>query len=179
MGRFRLGVGAAVLVTVLAGSPAAVAAPTAIAGSLPTTPLAPAVRVRSLSPPVAPMLRDMLDRVNAERSARGLGRIRLDDRLVLVAQHHADEQARQGMMSHTGIDGSTLALRVDRVGYRWRTIAENVAFGSTDAATVFAGWMASADHRSNILSAYVDTGIGLAYGADGRPYWSQVFGSPR
>lgn len=82
-------------------------------------------------------------------------------------------------MSHTGSDGSTLAVRVDRVGYGWRSVAENVAAGYPDAAGVMAGWMASDGHRGNILSANVDLGVGLAYGADGRPYWTQVFAAPR
>lgn len=82
-------------------------------------------------------------------------------------------------MTHTGADGSTLAVRVDRVGYAWRSIAENVAFGYPNAAAVMAGWMASDVHRRNILSASVDLGVGVAYDADGRAYWTQVFGAPR
>ena len=121
------------------------------------------------------MLRDMLERVNAERSVSGLTPMLLDDRLVLAAQRHSDDQARRGRMSHTGSDGSTVTARVDRVGYNWRSIAENVAYGYPDAAAVMAGWMASDGHRRNILSANVDLGVGLAYGADGRPYWTQVF----
>jgi uncharacterized protein YkwD len=82
-------------------------------------------------------------------------------------------------MSHTGSDGSGLATRVDRVGYSWSRLAENVAYGYGDVASVVAGWMASAGHRTNILSSNSDFGVGLAYGADGRPYWTQVFGTPR
>jgi uncharacterized protein YkwD len=124
------------------------------------------------------MLREMLDRVNAERSARGLASIRIDDRLTLAAQRHSDDQAGRGQMSHMGSDGSGLTVRVDRAGYEWRSVAENVAYGYTDPASVMAGWMASAGHRRNILSANTDLGVGLAYGADGRPYWTQVFASP-
>jgi uncharacterized protein YkwD len=78
-------------------------------------------------------------------------------------------------MSHTGSDGSTVAVRADRVRYPWRSLAENVAYGYPDVTAVMAGWMASDGHRRNILSANVDLGVGLAYGADGRPYWTQVF----
>ena len=124
------------------------------------------------------MVGDILARVNAERAARGLAPMRLDDRLVLAAQRHSEDQARSGRMSHTGSDGSTLAVRVDRVGYGWRSVAENVAYGYPDAAAVMAGWMASDGHRGNILSANVDLGVGLAYGADGRPYWTEVFAAP-
>lgn len=125
------------------------------------------------------MVNDMLDRVNAERFARGLPPMRLDDRLVLAAQDHSDDQAQRGRMSHIGADGSTLEERVHRVRYEWRSIAENVAFGFTDAAAVMAAWMASDGHRRNILSANVDLGIGRAYGAHGRAYWTQLFATPR
>lgn len=120
----------------------------------------------------------MLDRVNDERSARGLAPVTYDDRLVLAAQRHSDDQASRRQMTHTGGDGSTLAVRVDRVGYSWGALGENVAFGYTDAAFVMAGWMASDGHRRNILSANTEFGLGLTIGADGRPYWTQVFGTP-
>jgi uncharacterized protein YkwD len=184
---------AAVLVGALVGPSGVAAAPNGIAGPVTTASLALAVRVRPPAPPVPPVppkssptvspqlssqLRDMLDQVNAARSARGLAPMRFDDRLLLVAQRHSDDQASRGQMSHRGGDGSTLAQRVDRTGYPWSSIAENVAYGYPDAASVVAAWMASPEHRRNILSANTQIGISVALGADGRPYWTQVFASP-
>lgn len=80
-------------------------------------------------------------------------------------------------MTHSGNDGSTVALRVDRVGYPWTTVAENVAVGYPDTASVMAAWMASDGHRGNILSANTHIGVGRAYDADGLPCWTQVFAS--
>ncbi len=179
--KYHIMIGAAVLVVALAGQSNAVAAPTGIAGPVPNATLARAVRVAPpapQTPPASPVLREMLDRVNAERSARGLAPMRYDERLVLAAQRHSDDQAGRRQMSHVGSDGSSLGVRVDRVGYRWRRIAENVASGHPDTASVMAGWMASDGHRRNILSANTDIGVGLAYSADGRPYWTQVFATP-
>ena len=179
--KYQTIIGAAALVVALVGQSTAVAAPTGLTGPVPNATLARAVRVAPpapQTPPVSPVLREMLDRVNAERSARGLAPMRYDERLVLAAQRHTEDQARQGQMSHVGSDGSGVGVRVDRVGYRWRSIAENVASGSPDTASVMAGWMASDAHRRNILSANTDIGVGLAYGADGRPYWTQVFATP-
>jgi uncharacterized protein YkwD len=165
----------ALIVGVSVGSSAVVAAPITIDGPAPTASLARAVRV---DPPVSPILREMLDLVNAERSARGLAPVAYDDRLMLAAQLHSDDQARRGLMSHTGSDGSTLAVRIDRAGYRWSRLGENVAYGYPDAASVMAAWMASEGHRRNILSANTQFGLGVAIGADGRVYWTQVFGTP-
>jgi uncharacterized protein YkwD len=185
MASTRIGVCVAVLLCGLAGPSAAVAAPTSIAaptslgGSVPSATLARAVRVTPPQSALPPVLREMSARVNAERESRGLAPMRYDERLALAAQRHSQDQARQGRMSHTGSDGSTLAGRIDDVGYLWRSVAENVAVGYPDVESVMAGWLASDGHRRNILSANVDLGVGLAFGTDGRPYWTQVFASPR
>ena len=94
----------------------------------------------------------MLDRVNAERSESGLAPLSYDDRLTLAAQRHSEDQALRGQMSHTGSDGSALPVRINRVGYSWSRIGENVAAGFPDAASVLAAWMASPGHLDNILS---------------------------
>lgn len=60
-----------------------------------------------------------------------------------------------------------------------RSAAENVAYGYGTPAAVMAGWMNSDGHRRNILSSNTHIGVGLAYGANGRPYWTQVFATPR
>ena len=127
---------------------------------------------------MSPILLETLDRVNAERSARGLAPFTYDDRLILAAQRHSEDQASRGQMSHTGGDGSTLAVRIDRLGYSWSRLGENVAYGSPDAALVVAAWMASPGHRANILSVNTQFGVGIALDADGREYWTQVFGTP-
>ena len=175
---------AVALVAAAIGAPTAAAAPDPIGGAASVSPLAQAVRVDPPAPPtprapaVSPLLSDMLDRVNAERSARGLAPMRYDDRLVLAAQGHSDDQASRGRMSHTGGDSSTMSTRIDRVGYDWRRLAENVAYGQRDVATVMDAWMSSSGHRRNILSSNVHIGVGVAYAADGRPYWTQVFATP-
>ena len=39
-------------------------------------------------------------------------------------------------------------------------------------------WMNSAGHKANILNCkYKNIGVGLAYDANHRPYWTQDFGT--
>jgi uncharacterized protein YkwD len=142
-----------------------------------TGPMVQAVR---LHPPAAPVTvgSTLIDLVNAERAARGLPPMVADAKLELAAQRHSEDQALHQSMSHTGSDGSTLAQRVDRVGFSWRSIAENVAYGYATPADVMAAWMISSGHRANILSANTRIGVGLAYGANGQAYWTQVFATP-
>lgn len=132
--------------------------------------------------PTASAQQQVLDLVNAQRAAHGLPALAFDARLELAAQRHSEDQAANpGMWSpgrspHTGSDGSSLGQRVDRVGFPWRLVAENVAYGYSTPAAVMNGWMNSSGHKANILrSGVTHIGIGLAYASNGTPYWTQVF----
>lgn len=140
-------------------------------------PLATAVR---LDPPKTQRTSAQLvfDLVNAERAMAGLGPFIADARLDSAAQGHSEDQAANGVMSHTGSDGSNMAQRIERAGFPWRRAAENVAFGQRTPADVVAAWMNSPGHRNNILSVNTHLGVGLAYSASGAPYWTQVFATP-
>ncbi|MBI4791046.1 MAG: hypothetical protein HY782_28785 [Chloroflexi bacterium] len=104
-------------------------------------------------------------RINAERVARGLPPYALNAQLSAAAQAHAQDIAKTGKYGHTGSDGSTLVVRVGRVGYgeySWgRRVGENYAvYRSIDDAMGF--WMKSKAHRENILhEVYREIGIGL------------------
>ncbi|MEO8621216.1 MAG: CAP domain-containing protein [bacterium] len=57
---------------------------------------------------------------------------------------------------------------------------ENVAEGHPSAAAVVAGWMASPEHRANIVSThFTEMGAGAATAKNGRRFYAQVFGAPR
>lgn len=99
----------------------------------------------------------------------------LDDRLVAAAQAHSLDMDRNGFMAHTGSDGSTLAERVEREGYAWRRLGENVARGFDDPAVVMAAWLDSPGHCINLMQPDVsDIGLGRAGSS-----WTQVFAAPR
>lgn len=78
-------------------------------------------------------------------------------------------------MSHTGSDGSSPVQRIDREGYSWSALGENVAFGYRNVASVMAGWLASPGHCSNIMNPNF-TQLGAA---EVDYYWTQVFARPR
>jgi uncharacterized protein YkwD len=105
--------------------------------------------------------------------------LRWEARLALAAERHAvDLRDNVGTGSHSGSDGSDVVDRVERTGYRWRWVAENVAWsvgGEMTPEEVVAGWLASPGHCRNILSPnFTDIGVGKA-GA----YWVQVFAAPQ
>lgn len=116
---------------------------------------------------------------NEERAQRGLPALEPDPRLQRAAKRHAEDMARGDFMAHQGSDGSTPAVRVQAAGYPWTDVAENVAAGYADPASVHRGWMASPAHRENVLLPSVrHMGVGYAYRADTplHTYWVTVFG---
>ncbi|MDW5324051.1 CAP domain-containing protein [Plantactinospora sp. KLBMP9567] len=115
--------------------------------------------------------------VNRERAANGCAAVVINSDLAEAARLHSQDQGENTNMSHTGSDGSDFVERARRAGYD-RPIGENVAMGYENAAAVMDGWMNSSGHRANILNCDARAmGVGVATGADGRLYWTQVFGA--
>ena len=99
-----------------------------------------------------------LDLVNAQRAAGcrcgsqqmpPVAALRLNDQLMAAARAHSADQANMDRMQHQGSDGSSVGQRVTRTGYRWRAVAENVAWNYPTAAAVVEGWFASPGHCRN------------------------------
>jgi uncharacterized protein YkwD len=112
--------------------------------------------------------------LNAQRAAHGIHAVQPHQLLMAAAQAHAADMARNGFMSHRGTDGSTVAQRVKRQGFCYRSVNENIAMGFRDPAQVMDGWYKSPGHRRNALSRSV-THYGFA--AVGRS-WVLVMGRP-
>jgi uncharacterized protein YkwD len=133
----------------------------------------------------------VLERVNEARAeGRRCGRrsfsaaapLKLSVALSRAAAAHAADMAANGFMGHRGSDGSTAGERANRAGYRWRAVGENVAAGHPDADAVVEGWLDSAGHCANIMSAqFTDMGVAFAPApqSDLRILWAQVFGARR
>jgi uncharacterized protein YkwD len=138
----------------------------------------PAPPVRSLST----IVDTVFILTNRERVRASLTPVRRNAELARAAQLQAEQMAAAGKLAHE-LPGSrfpTLASRLKLVGYQYRSVGENVAEGYTSGAALMAGWMTSAPHRANILSArFTETGVGMARSKTGRTYTAQVFARPR
>ena len=111
--------------------------------------------------------------MNAERTARGLGRLQAEPLLGRVASSYARQMVRGQFFDHTSPAGSTMLARIKATTYlrdvtSW-SVGENLAWGSGNLATPRAmvrAWMQSAEHRANLLDRhFADVGIGVAAGA--------------
>lgn len=146
----------------------------------------PAPRPNPRPAPPARSLATIVDTVflltNRERTRASLTPLRRNTELTRAAQIHAEQMAAAGKLAHDlpGARFPSLASRLKVVGYAYRNVGENVAEGYTSGAALMAGWMTSAPHRANVLSArYTETGVGMARSRTGRTYHAQVFARPR
>lgn len=123
---------------------------------------------------------EVLDRTNAERAAAGLPPLVLDARLNDAAQRHAEDMLLRSYYSHSSPEGRSPGDRVRKSGYSPRRVGENIARGALSVNEVMDNWMASREHRNNILHpGFADLGVGVAVGRNSVGYtvlWVQNFG---
>jgi uncharacterized protein YkwD len=128
--------------------------------------------------------------VNVERAAAGLAPLTVNLRLNTAAGLHTTDMVRLSNLygpsvahQHTlyGTSRPMVPDRLDAAGYdTWSTgfsYGENIAYGFGSAASVMSAWMNSSGHRANILStSFREIGVAVAADAQGRLYFTQVFG---
>ena len=131
--------------------------------------------------------------INHQRAQTGETPLAVDSRLQSVAQSHVEELVADDYFAHVTPSGRTPVDRIRAAGYIpgpefGYLIGENLAWGTLTLSTpkaIVEAWMASPDHRANILEGrYVDTGIGItpavpssfSGGSSGATY-AQEFGS--
>lgn len=95
--------------------------------------------------------------------------------LEAAALRHAKDMSATNTFSHTGSDGSTMSGRITATGYKWMALAENIASGYPNLLGVINGWVSSAGHCKNMMSANF-TELGAAKVGT---YWVQDFGKPQ
>jgi uncharacterized protein YkwD len=110
--------------------------------------------------------------LNEQRSAHGLSAFGESTVLDRAADAYAADMVKRGFFDHVSPGGGTMLDRIKAAGWvpngSW-SAGENIAWGSGSLATptsIVDGWMHSAGHRANILSAsFTQIGIGVAGGA--------------
>jgi uncharacterized protein YkwD/stress response protein SCP2 len=132
-----------------------------------------------------PLGRDPLAEVvmltNQQRQLNGLPPLAPEPLLGRAAAAHSADMAARQFFDHRNPDGLQVADRVTALGYRFATVAENIAAGQRTPTEVVTGWMNSPGHRRNILLPEI-TQIGVGYSPSADVYgcyWTQVFGTPR
>ncbi|WP_323036168.1 CAP domain-containing protein [Pararhodobacter sp.] len=123
---------------------------------------------------------ELLALSNVERAEAGLSALTRDARLEAAAQAQACRTADRQRLNHRGSWFAGLGRRLRREGYPYAMAAENLAEGQHSATVVTAGWMASPEHRRNLLDPRArNAGFGVAVAENGRLHWSMVLASLR
>ncbi len=114
----------------------------------------------------------LINEVNALRAANGLAAYAISPILMSVAQAHANYMAASGVVSHTGVGGTTSAQRILAAGY---PLAGDLSLGGLRSENITAGrdksvqqavleWQGDAPHLNTMLAAYLtEIGAGVAF----------------
>lgn len=106
----------------------------------------------------------MLDLVNNERAAAGLGPLAPDPELTDVARRHSSDMFARGYFAHDTPEGLDPFDRMRAGGVRFSTAGENLALAPT-LPVAHNGLMNSPGHRRNILEPrFGRLGIGIIDG---------------
>jgi uncharacterized protein YkwD len=106
----------------------------------------------------------VLQAVNAARTAQGLRALRVDLTLRSAARSHSADMLRRNYFAH-----GAFAARIASFHVGGHQAGENLAWGTgpySQAGTIIAEWLASPEHRANLLSTgFSRIGIGLVRGS--------------
>ena len=118
----------------------------------------------------------LFEMVNTERTENGLPALSWSNALAGIARNHGADMIQRGYYDHVDPEGRGPDYRADAAGISYYLISENIAAGNVSPEVIFDGWMASPDHRYNILDPEVDqVGIGVVLGGEMGIYWVQCF----
>jgi uncharacterized protein YkwD len=129
------------------------------------------------------LVQAVLNLVNQNRAANGVGPLKLSPTLTNSAIWKSRHMAYYQYMQHDDPAPPFARAWSDRIqtcGYNnpYAGYGENIAYGYQTPDAVMTAWMNSPGHRANILNAsYKVIGIGVAAAANGLLYWTQDFGT--
>jgi uncharacterized protein YkwD len=122
----------------------------------------------------------LFDAHNAERTSRGIARLRINPTLQEIARRRAQIMADNHLFSHYNLNGDTIYDMLADEDYPWDDATENIHFNDYPAsqadAVAMSEYMASPPHRANILKpGFHRVGVGVATSSAGVHYYSIVF----
>ncbi|MDZ4227797.1 MAG: CAP domain-containing protein [Candidatus Levybacteria bacterium] len=108
---------------------------------------------------------ELLFLTNKERQNAGVGSLILNDKLSEAALKKAQDMFEYDYWAHNSPTGKSPWVFIKSSGYKYVYAGENLARGFSTADAAIKAWMASPDHRNNMLSGnYQDVGFAIAIG---------------
>lgn len=107
----------------------------------------------------------LISLTNEKRIENGVSALRFNEELSKAADLKASDMLSKNYWAHNSPDGKTPWVFIKTSGYTYVYAGENLARGFSSAEDVVNAWMASATHRSNLLSeTYEDIGLAVKKG---------------
>ncbi len=120
---------------------------------------------------------NMLDAVNALRSAKGAPPVAFNAALNAAALTHSRDMSVQNRPWHFGSDGSSPVVRVARVGYSGTFYGEAISETYQTELETLSAWMKQADTRNLILDPRArDLGFAWYQEPQGKIWWTLLTG---
>jgi hypothetical protein len=117
----------------------------------------------------------LLSDTNTARTSNGVAGLSLNDKLDAAAQAQADDMAARNYWSHYTPDGDPPWVFVTAQGYSYQKLGQNLATGFSDEQSTINGWLASPEHRANLLDPdFRDVGFGFS----NNPNYTAAGGGP-
>ena len=114
----------------------------------------------------------ILQTINLERAAKGLGPLSSDERLYQAAVAKGENMFGDNYWAHVNpSDGTEPWVFIQNVGYDYQSAGENLGRDFTSEKALVQAWMDSPSHRENILNPqFSDVGLAVLDGQiDGQP----------
>lgn len=109
---------------------------------------------------------ELLLLTNIKRAEAGLPPLQLNEQLTHAAEGKANDMFAKQYWAHFAPDGTSPWDFIHGAGYNYIYAGENLARGFTTAQDTVNAWMASPDHRANMLSShYTDVGFAVGIGS--------------
>jgi hypothetical protein len=105
----------------------------------------------------------LLSDTNQDRTSDHESNLLLSSQLDQAAQAKANDMVNNNYWAHVSPSGKTPWTFIIGSGYKYSEAGENLAYGFNSSSQVISAWMASPEHRANMLkSSYSDVGFGIA-----------------
>lgn len=100
------------------------------------------------------------------------GPVKWDETLYKSALSHALDMASNKFFAHYSSDGLNIGDRLEKIGYDWQVVGENLGEGQKSFDEVLEDWMQSYSHCVMLMNPKVDEMAVARY----EKYWVQHFG---
>ncbi len=105
----------------------------------------------------------IFDFINRDRQSKNLKSYAWNEKLCESAKLKIEDMAKNNYFEHISPASVTYSTFIDKIGYKYSFVGENLAMNATTAEIAHMGFMDSPGHYKNIMSSDFSE-IGIAYG---------------